>query len=209
MTIQVEPNHYFGELYDSKGRFISYWNQINELLRLKPASILEIGIGHGLVFNYVQRRGYDIISMDIDSRLNPNVAGSIICTPFLDGSFEVVACFELLEHLPYIQFLEALKELNRISKKYVILSIPDASWVYGFYIHIPMIGKFKRLISLPQLRLSNHAFDGQHYWEIGKAGYPLKKILNDIHKAKFNIEKTYRDFEMIYHRFFLLKKEQE
>jgi len=49
-------------------------------------------------------------------------------------------------------------------------------------------------------------YDGEHYWEIGKAGYPLQRIINDIRKTGFNIKKTYRIFEWPYHRFFILKK---
>jgi len=49
-------------------------------------------------------------------------------------------------------------------------------------------------------------FDGQHYWEIGKAGYSLNKIINEIQKTGFKVEKTYRIFENPYHRFFILKK---
>jgi len=48
-------------------------------------------------------------------------------------------------------------------------------------------------------------FDGEHYWEIGKRGYPLSKIINEIQKARFKVEKTYsRVFENPYHRFFSL-----
>ena len=41
-------------------------------------------------------------------------------------------------------------------------------------------------------------FDAGHYWEIGKAGYPLSKIVNEIQKAGFKIEKTYRIFQNPY-----------
>lgn len=34
-------------------------------------------------------------------------------------------------------------------------------------------------------------FDGEYYWEIGKAGYPLSKIIYEIRKAGFKVEKTY------------------
>lgn len=51
-----------------------------------------------------------------------------------------------------------------------------------------------------------HKFDGEHYWEIGKAGYPLTKIINDIQRAGFKIEKNNRIFEFPYHMFFILKK---
>ena len=47
-----------------------------------------------------------------------------------------------------------------------------------------------------------NSLNGEHYREIGKAGYPLSKIINEIQKAGFRIEKTYRT----YHRFFILRK---
>jgi len=49
-------------------------------------------------------------------------------------------------------------------------------------------------------------FDGQHYWEIGKAGFPLSKIVMDIQGAGFKIEKTYRLFKHPYPMFFVLHK---
>ena len=57
------------------------------------------------------------------------------------------------------------------------------------YVQIPKIGVFKRLISLPRLKNSIHKFNGEHYWDIGKASYPLNKITKDIEKAGFNIKK--------------------
>jgi len=49
-------------------------------------------------------------------------------------------------------------------------------------------------------------FDGEHYWEIGKEGYPLQKVMDEMRRAGFKIEKTYRVFEHPYHRFFVLAK---
>jgi hypothetical protein len=74
-------------------------------------------------------------------------------------------------------------------------------------VQIPKVGVFKKLISLPRLRKLAHNYNGEHYWEIGKVGYPLSKIINNIQKAGFKIEETYRVFEYPYHRFFILKKE--
>jgi len=62
------------------------------------------------------------------------------------------------------------------------------------------------LVPLSRLKNPTHKFDGEHYWEIGKAEYPLSKIINEIQKAGFKIEKTYRVFENPYHRFFILRK---
>lgn len=51
-----------------------------------------------------------------------------------------------------------------------------------------------------------HAFDGQHYWEIGKAGYGLNRVKNIILKSGFKIKKDYIAFEFPYHHFFVLEK---
>jgi hypothetical protein len=203
---QVEPCHYYNESYDSKGRFASYWHQINEIITKKPKTVLEVGIGNKLVSNYLRIRGINVITLDIDPRLRPDVAGSVLSMPFTDNSFEVVACYEVLEHLPYADFPKALSEIHRVTSRYAILSLPDSTRAYRLDIQIPKVGELKRLIQLPRLKPPVHEFDGEHYWEIGKAGYPLWKIIIEIKNAKFKIEKTYRVFEMPYHRFFVLEK---
>lgn len=205
MSLRVEPDHYCKN-YDTKERFCSYWHQIQEILSLNPKSTLEIGIGNGFVSNYLKQRGLNVITLDIDKRLNPDVAGSVLNIPFSDESFEVVACYELLEHLSYENFEKAMFEIFRVSGSHALLSLPDVNRIYRLYVQIPKIGEFQKLIPFPRLRKPIHHFDGQHFWELGKAGYSLKKIINDINKAGFNVERTYRVFEIPYHRFFILKK---
>jgi len=208
MKLQVESNNYFKESYDSKGRFISYWYQINEIIKLNPVNVLEIGIGNGFVSKYLKERKVNILTLDIDKELNPGIVGSVLDVPFPNNSFEVVACYELLEHLQYENFYNALSEIFRVSKSYAILSLPDASRFYRVYLQIPKIGVFKRLISLPRFKNPIHKFEREHYWEVGKVGYPLSKIMKNIRRVEFSIKRTYRIFENPYHRFFILKKEK-
>jgi len=203
---QVKPNHYFVNSYDSKGRFISYWYQINEIIKLNPKKVLEIGIGNGFVSKYLKERKVNVLTLDVDKRLNPDMVGSVLNIPFSDESFDLIACYEVLEHIEYKNINKALSEIFRVSKSYAILSLPDASRVYRVYQKKKKIGVFKRLISLPRLKNPIHKFDGEHYWEIGKDGYPLSKITKDIERAGFIIKKVYRIFENPYHRFFMLKK---
>lgn len=205
---QLEPKYYFYLSYDKKERFISYWHQINEIVKLNPIKLLEIGVGNGFVSGYLKERKVDIITLDVEKMLNPDVHGNILNLPFTNNSFDVVTCYEVLEHLPYEKFHNSLLEIFRISKSNAILSIPDASKVCRLYVQIPKLGFFKRLIPLPILKGQVHKLDceEEHYWEIGKAGYPLNKIIKDIKKAGFEIKETYRLFEHPYHRFFILNK---
>ena len=203
---QVEPDHYYNIIYDTKERFCSYWHQIQEVLLLKPSEVLEIGIGNGFVSRYLKERGINVTTLDIDKELKPDVVGSVLDIPFQCETFQVVTCYEVLEHLPYEDIPKALSEISRVSKQYVILSLPDVNRVYRIYLHIPKVGVIKKLIPLPRTRKPIHKFDGEHYWEIGKAGFPLEKVLNDIQKQGLQIQKTYRVFENPYHRFFVLRK---
>lgn len=203
---QVEPDHYFSIGYDSKGRFCSYWHQINEIFSLKPEKVLEIGVGNGFVSKYLKERGLNIVTLDIDRRLKPDVLGAILTLPFANASFDVVTCYEVLEHSPFADFNKALSEIFRVSNSFAVLSTPDVSRVYRFSVGVPFIGEIKRLIPLPRLRKSVHNFDGQHYWEIGKAGYPLQRVTDEIRGSGFEIKKTFRVFEKPYHRFFILRK---
>ena len=206
MKPQIEPDHYFSAFYDSKGRFISYWHQINEVIKLEPKKVLEIGIGNGLVSKYLKERNLKVITLDIDKKLTPDKIGSVLNIPFTDSSFNVVSCCELLEHLPYENFYKAVSEIFRVSKSYSVLSLPDKNRFCRLDIQIHKTIIFKKLLPLPPLNAPVHKFDGEHYWEIGKAGYPLNKITKDIQRAGFKIEKTYRIFENPYYRFFILRK---
>jgi predicted SAM-dependent methyltransferase len=144
--------------------------------------------------------------MDIDSYLNPDLRGSIANIPFTDETFDVVACFELLEHLPYEQLIPISQEIHRVSKKFAILSLPDANRVLRLYIHLPKFGELKTFIPIPRLKPAKHKFNGKHYWEIGKEGFPLHRIIADVKRTGFHIQKTYRTFGNPYHRFFILTK---
>ncbi len=197
---------YFNISYDSKERFCSYWHQINEIISLKPERTLEVGKGNGFVTRYLKEKEFDVVTLDIAYDLRPDVAGSVLAIPFENDSFDVVACYEVLEHLPYSNFTKALSELSRVSQKHVVLSIPDVTTVYRFNIELPRMKPIKKLIPHPFPRSTNHQFDGEHCWEIGKTGCPLDKIRLDLIRSGFNILKTYRVFEFYYHRFFMLEK---
>ena len=203
----MSADHYLKKEYDIKERFSSYWHQINEILSSNSQKLLEIGIGGGIVSSYLRVRGIKVTTLDIDKNLSPDVAGSVTEIPFSNGSFDVVACYEVLEHLPFQYFFSTLLELNRITKAFVILSLPDKTGrAYRLNIQIPKLGEVKRLITIPRFKPISWEFDGVHYWEVGTKGYALKRVTSHIQKAGFIVRNTYRVFEYPYHRFFILEK---
>jgi len=201
-----DSSHFLGHLYNSKGRFNSYWHQISETLQLNPSEVLEVGIGNRFVSKYLGEQGLNVTTLDINEHLSPGIAGNVLNVPFKDNMFRLINCCELLEHLPYRSFNEALRELYRVSKKNIILSLPDVTTVYRINIELPRIKPIRLLVPHPFPRPFKHEYDGVHFWEIGKLEYPLGRILNDIRSAGFKILKTYRVFEFYFHRYFLLEK---
>lgn len=156
MNPQPGPDHFSPQSYDTLERFISYWHQIHEIISLEPKKVLEVGIGNGFVTRYLRANGWNVTTLDIVSELGPDVAGSVLSLPFSDTAFDVIACFEVLEHLPYEDFTKALEELRRVSQRHLILSVPDHTAVYRVNIELPRMKPIKRLIPHPFPRPLSH-----------------------------------------------------
>jgi len=206
MKLKKGRDHYLTESYDTKERFVSYWHQINEIIKLEPNKVLEVGIGNGFVSEYLKKKGLNVVTLDIDQALGPNIAGSILSMPFVSNSFDVVVCCQVLEHLPYGEFTRALRELHCISQKYIVLSLPDHTPVYRLNLELPKVKPIKKLIPHPFPRSTHHKYDGEHYWIIGKSQYRLKRIESDIIRTGFKIIKSYRVYEFYGHRFLIIEK---
>ncbi len=173
-TVQVQNAHY-GGAYDHKARWLNYWYQIREVLAAKPATVLEIGLGGGLVAAYLRAQGITVTTMDIDPSLTPDVVGSITAIPLPDASFDVVLAAEVIEHIPFEEVTTALTEMARVSKKTVVVSTPDSRrTLLSFDAKLPFLPAVRLFLKVPSLR--RHAFDGQHYWEMGKRGYPYRRL---------------------------------
>jgi hypothetical protein len=191
--------------YDVKGRFASYWHQQDEILRLQPKTLLECGIGNNFMYRYLQGQGIYHVTLDISRQFGPTVNASVRELPFCDEAFDVVACFQILEHLPYEYFDGILGELHRVSKKHVIISLPNRSLFLGFAAIAYPVREVWRGLSL-ELFMKDHVFDGEHHWEIGKKGFPANKIVAAMELRKFIVKRHYRVPEKPLHHFFVLEK---
>ena len=133
-AVQISADWYEKRAYNSKERFCSYWHQIDEVLKLEGRSVLEVGPGGGLVTSELQRRGIDVLTLDIDHELAPDVIGSITAIPLPDGAVDVALAAQVLEHLPLDEVVTALSELARVSRIGVVVSVPDQTpFVGGSY----------------------------------------------------------------------------
>jgi ubiquinone/menaquinone biosynthesis C-methylase UbiE len=175
-------------------------------MKLGQKTFLEVGIGSSVVSNYLRSSGCQIVTVDIDHELRPDVNASILQLPFKDNSFDLVMCFQVLEHIPFDAVVSALDQLYRVTKRYVVISLPERSKYFRLDLNIyPIITK-RLCFTIPSLLSQVHEFDGEHYWEIGKKDFSLKRIKRLFETNSFNILRDYRVPEKPFHHIFVLEK---
>lgn len=192
--------------------YISYYYQI-KLIPSKCKTILEVGIGNKFVSSQLKLMNKKVITVDNNENLNPDIVADIRKIPRKDNSVDCVICYEVLEHLPLDEFIIALKELKRITKRYLIISLPFSGFCYGAilntYIKIPFSKGIIFRIPLPFLLRPKKLIKKMkinHYWAVGEAGASRKKIRRIFNKCGFKILKEISPVLNNHHIFWILKK---
>jgi 2-polyprenyl-3-methyl-5-hydroxy-6-metoxy-1,4-benzoquinol methylase len=108
---------------------------MREIKALKPESILDVGCGEGFTLERLRKakigkqlEGVDYLDLAIKlgKKEHPQLTlkkGSIYDLKYKANSFDVVICSEVLEHVDDPE--KGFEELVRVSKKYVVLSVPN------------------------------------------------------------------------------------
>jgi SAM-dependent methyltransferase len=201
-------SHYDGT-YQSEGRWLSYVRQLSLAKDLAPGRVLEVGVGPGSLraIFAIAHSDCEFVGLDIRTDLSTDVCGDVRHLPFADRAFDVVYCCQVLEHLPYESFVEALTELRRVTAKRLVLSLPDD----GLFFYARIRG-LRRILpwlwdgfSLPNLRpatidVREH---GQHFWEVGRRGYPAARIRRDADHPEFRRAQEFRMVERPYWHFYV------
>jgi SAM-dependent methyltransferase len=130
---------------------------VDEVAALTPRSFLDAGCGEGFVARLIlaempdiDLKGCDLSTgaLAIAKRTNPHaefLSGSVVDLPFPDKSFDVVGCFEVLEHLPDDLPRKALAEFARVAREAVVLSVPHEP-----YFHLANAARGKNLDVRPR-----------------------------------------------------------
>jgi SAM-dependent methyltransferase len=100
----------------------------------RPRRVLEVGCGEGYVLrhlaDWMPGVRFDGLELDAASLGRARarcpeaslLRGDACALPFGDGTFDLVVCLEVLEHLPDPE--RALREVRRVSRQACLLSVP-------------------------------------------------------------------------------------
>jgi len=145
--LRADPHTEFDEKYFRrrsssrlfKGRDVAFlkhpfWDRVIRR-RVPSGKLLDIGCAEGFLLKWAEKRGYNSYGMDIStyaiSQLSTKRSGSKLCLgsiealPFIDGCFDVITCFDVLEHLE--QPLNRAARMNRCLKTggVLVMSTPN------------------------------------------------------------------------------------
>lgn len=188
--------------YDDIQRWSSYWYQIDRALRVS-GDILVIGVGSGLVQRELIARGRTVTTLDVREELGPDIIGSVDDVPFDTGSFAVVLCCQVLEHLPWERSCRAMSELVRVSSAALVISVPDVQYYAGIAVLDGVRRRERKLrVDLPRL-LGRGRLPPEHHWEIGRSGTPAKKVRRALEQSGMQIDEEFRNPHNPYHRFYV------
>ena len=122
--------------YDRAKVWENYINNENEINRARETlefipvsveSVLDIGCGNGIITNLINRRlvvGLDFARIPLSNVKGNVIQASIDALPVKNGQFDLVLLTEVLEHLKDNLFDRAIKDIQRLEAKYLLITVP-------------------------------------------------------------------------------------
>lgn len=168
-------------------------NKIKKIFELLPSdvkTIIDVGCGDGAITNQLAKK-YDVTAVDRSKTAlsfvkTKKILSSSNQIDVPDRSFDMVFSSELLEHLEEEVFNGTIEKMEKISKRYILLTVPNDETIEKDYIKCPNCGWiFNRAFHLRSLDVNKIKGCFSEYKTIesfeygsGKRGY--NKFLLDI-----------------------------
>lgn len=204
----LKKDVYFSDGYFSPDQFISFTEQLHLVHSLNKNDLLEIGIGNGIVSDFLRKAGLNVTTFDINPKLNPDFVGSVtdLKNIFPHRKFDLILCAEVLEHMPFACFEKAINNIAETTSDYAILTLPRCQKIIydiQFKVKIPKLPYIEKGIffSIPGSTIIQ-----EHHWEIDSSKETRLKAINLIIKKYFKIVDSNRFRFRPFHYYFILKK---
>jgi len=92
--------------------------------------ILDLGAGRGRIANALKERGHRVVALDfslvgLQQCDALKVQSSVAQLPFRASTYDLVICSEVLEHLTPELRTATLREMDRVSRRYILITVPN------------------------------------------------------------------------------------
>ncbi len=117
---------------------------VEELMPEDVKTILDVGCGNGLITNSLGRK-YQIWGLDrsfaaLQQVQGPKVQGQADALPLPNDSVDLVFSSEMLEHLDDTLLSAAIREMQRVAGKYLLISVPNNELLAKNAVRCPKCG---------------------------------------------------------------------
>lgn len=147
-------------------------------------TILDLGAGPGHFANFLASHGFEVTSAELVLGSLRKFRGNRVqancqCLPFKANSFDLVLCAEVIEHLDIQERALCLREIWRIARHYILVTVPNdedlsqmlircarCSHIFHAWGHRDFFNtsRMKGLFPVPPMKLSNLADPETYYF---------------------------------------------
>jgi len=123
--------------------------KIDDIIRVMPSeihSLLDVGCGNGALLNKIKSSREEtaprLVGIDFSREALKYVQtrkclGNVSSLPFRNGSFDLVVCSDVLEHLGANEFHQVVVEIPRVSRKYAMIIVPNDEDLESLLVYCP------------------------------------------------------------------------
>jgi len=167
----LDPNWTYTPTYLRKMKYI------RKFLDSLPhgIKILDAGCGEGVLVEEYRSKGRQIEGMDLNYESESVRRGDILAMPYKEGTFDVVLCLDVFEHIAFKDQPRCLQEIRRVLRAggTLLISIPNLAHFNSRF----------RLFLAGELDRSD--IETNHVGE-----RPIKENMRLLQEANFEIEKV-------------------